>query len=77
MERTASTTMIASRQSMVAFMIFSTPFWSPMLQIQKESRMTSMVQNMSVPGDWSMESYFSATASAVTPVNSPFAMRKQ
>ena len=76
-ERIVRMTMIARRQSMVTFMIFSTPFCRPMLQMPKDSRMTSTVQKDSVGTEESMPAYFSETSEAVTPVNSPFAMRKQ
>ena len=48
-----------------------------MLQIPKESTITSTVQNISVGTEESIPVYFSETSEAVTEANSPFAMRKQ
>jgi len=48
-----------------------------MLQIQKASKITSIVQKVSVTGDSSMESYFAETTVESMPANSPFAIRKQ
>ena len=69
--RTASATISSSRQTIMAFVNFSTPFCKPRLHTPKPSTTATIIQNICGPGCASMSLKMPPTASADAPVNAP------